>query len=74
MDTVLPFSVFADRAGRIVTLKIGELHADEVRLILDRLQDLDAGRAGLAATREQIATGIARLNAAHAAATASGQL
>ncbi len=26
---VLPFSVFADSQGRIVTLKIGELHADE---------------------------------------------
>ena len=48
MDTVLPFSVFADRTGRIVTLKIGELHADEARLILDRMGDLDAGRIGLA--------------------------
>ena len=26
MDTVFPFTVFADRQGRIVTLKIGELH------------------------------------------------
>ena len=29
MDLVLPFSVFADRNGRVVTLKIGELHPDE---------------------------------------------
>ena len=73
MDTVLPFSVFADRAGRIVTLKIGELQAEEARLILDRMDDLDAGRMGLEAAREQIATGIARLNAVRAAAPVPGQ-
>jgi peroxiredoxin len=73
MDTVLPFSVFADRTGRIVTLKIGELHADEARLILDRMVDLDAGRSGLDATREQIAAGIARLNAARAATPAASR-
>ena len=38
MDTVFPFTVFADRQGRIVTLKIGELHADEARFILDRVE------------------------------------
>ena len=52
MDTVLPFSVFADRTGRIVTLKIGELHADEAEFILARLTDLDQGRMGLDAARE----------------------
>ena len=44
MDTVLPFRVFADARGDIVTLKVGELHPDEARLILDRLRDLDRGR------------------------------
>ena len=73
MDTVLPFSVFADRTGRIVTLKIGELHADEARLILDRMGDLDAGRIGLQAVREQIEAGISRLNAARAAMTAASR-
>jgi thiol-disulfide isomerase/thioredoxin len=29
MDTVFPFSVFTDRKGRIVALKVSELHADE---------------------------------------------
>ena len=66
MDTVLPFSVFADRSGRIITLKVGELHADEAALILDRMSDLDRGRLTLAAAREQIASGIARLSAARA--------
>jgi len=64
MDTVLPFSVFADRAGRVVTLKIGELHPEEAEFILARMLDLDQGRMNLAAAREQISTGIAQLNAA----------
>jgi hypothetical protein len=65
--------VFADRTGRIVTLKVGELHADEARLILDRMADLDAGRTGLDAAREQIASGIARLNAARTAPPAASR-
>jgi thiol-disulfide isomerase/thioredoxin len=62
MDPVLPFSVFADRTGRIVTLKVGELHRDEADFILDRMRELDQGRLSLAAAREQIAAGISRLN------------
>ena len=38
MDTVFPFTVFADRQGRIVTVKVGELHRDEADFILDRPQ------------------------------------
>jgi thiol-disulfide isomerase/thioredoxin len=67
MDTVLPFTVFADGAGRIVTLKVGELHRDEANLILDRMDDLRAGRLDLPNAREQIATGIGRLAGARAA-------
>ena len=62
LDPVLPFSVFADRAGRVIALKVGELHRDDADLILDRMRDLDQGRLTLAAAREQIATGISRLN------------
>ena len=68
MEVVLPFTVFADREGTIVTLKVGELHADEARFILDRLVELDQGRLTLAAAREAIAAGIRRLNAARAGA------
>jgi peroxiredoxin len=68
MDTVLPFSVFVDRRGRVVTLKVGELHRDEADLILDRVRDIDAGTLGLAAARTQIADGVRRLNTARAAA------
>jgi len=52
---VLPFSVFADSQGRIVTLKVGELHADEAGFILDRVRDVDANRVELADARLQIA-------------------
>ena len=55
MDLVLPFSVFADRRGRIVTLKIGELHRDEAEFILGRIADIEAGAIGLADARTQIA-------------------
>lgn len=67
MDTVLPFSVFADRSGRVITLKVGELHADEAGLILDRMSDLDQGRLSLTAAREAIARGMSRLNELRAA-------
>ncbi|MBS0364523.1 MAG: TlpA family protein disulfide reductase [Proteobacteria bacterium] len=54
MDTVLPFTVFSDRSGRIVTVKIGELSRVEANLILDRVHDVDDGRVSLAAAQQQI--------------------
>ena len=66
MDTVLPFSVFADPGGRVVALKVGELHRDEAEFILDRLQEVSRGRLSLPAARQAISEGIARLNAARA--------
>jgi len=66
METVLPFSVFADRHGRIVTLKVGELHRDEAELILDRVRAVDAGTLTLPVAREQISEGVSRLRTAHA--------
>jgi thiol-disulfide isomerase/thioredoxin len=68
VDTVLPFTVFADAQGRIVTLKIGELHRDEATFILARLADVGAGRLSLAAAREQIGEGMRRLAVSRAAA------
>ena len=52
---VLPFSVFVDSQGRIVTLKVGELHSDQAREILDRVRDVDANRLSLTDARSQIA-------------------
>jgi thiol-disulfide isomerase/thioredoxin len=67
MDTVFPFTVFADREGRIIALKPGELRRDELKLILDRMKDLDAGRLSLEDTRAQIGDGLATLASARAA-------
>jgi peroxiredoxin len=68
MDTVFPFTVFADREGRIITLKVGELSGQEASFILDRMRDLDQGRLTLQAAREQIAAGVASMAAERARA------
>ena len=62
---VLPFSVFADSQGRIVTLKVGELHPDQAAAILDRVRDVDANRLSLADARLQIADKLRDLAARH---------
>ena len=54
MDTVFPFTIFADRQHRIVAAKIGELHADEAGFILDRIRDIDLGRLDLKSARALI--------------------
>ena len=66
MDTVFPFTVFADAQGRIVTLKIGELHADEAHLILDEVKAVDSGHSDLAVAKKNIAEGVAALAAKRA--------
>lgn len=66
MDEVFPFSVFVDAQGRIVTLKIGALRADQATLILDRLDDLDQGRIDLDTARREISDGMAKLAVARA--------
>jgi hypothetical protein len=58
--------VFADRQGRIVTLKIGELHPEEGRLILDVVNGIDRGRMDLAEAKKKIGDGIAALAAERA--------
>jgi thiol-disulfide isomerase/thioredoxin len=78
MDTVFPFTVFADRQGRIFTVKVGQLGADEAKVILDGLRDVDTGRADISAARQRIATEMARLNAEEhsreSSAATSGEL
>jgi thiol-disulfide isomerase/thioredoxin len=71
MDTVLPFTVFADPDGRIVTLKVGELHRDEATFILGRLADLAAGKLDLEAARGQIDAEIRRLAVARTGSAGS---
>jgi len=61
MEAVLPFSVFADAAGRIVTLKIGELHREEADFILGQMSLLQRGEVGMAAARARIETRLKEL-------------
>ena len=65
-ETVLPFTVFADREGRVLTIKVGELHQDEAELILARLRDVQTGRLPLGVARTQISAGVAQLREARA--------
>jgi len=74
MEEVFPFSVFVDARGHIVTVKIGELRANQARLILDTLDDLDRGRIDLATARHEIADGMAKLAVAGAQATEKARL
>jgi thiol-disulfide isomerase/thioredoxin len=70
-----PFTFFADSKQRVVAMKLGELHADEADLILDKLMAVDTGRLDLAAARTQITEGMKeiqiRRKAAEAAAAAA---
>jgi thiol-disulfide isomerase/thioredoxin len=61
MAPVFPFSVFADAQGRIVAVKLGELHPDEANLILSRVQALDSGRLSLAQARDEVSSGLREL-------------
>jgi thiol-disulfide isomerase/thioredoxin len=58
MQPNFPFTVFADSKQRLVALKIGELHQEEIDLILDRVLAVDAGKLDLPAAREQISEGL----------------
>ncbi len=68
MQTVLPFSVFADAQGRIVALKIGELHRDEADYILATMRGLAAGTLTLPQARAGIAQRLRELAAERARA------
>jgi thiol-disulfide isomerase/thioredoxin len=68
MEPVLPFTVFVDPGGRIVALKVGELHRDEATFILARLADVGADRMSLQAARGQIEDRMRRLAVSRAAA------
>jgi thiol-disulfide isomerase/thioredoxin len=68
MQTVLPFSVFADAQGRIVALKIGELHRDEADYILTTMRGLAAGTVSLPEAHAGIAQRLRELAAERARA------
>lgn len=70
LDPVLPFSVFSDRQGRIVAVKVGELHADEAEFILARVREVDTGHLTIAVAQQQIADRLRDLAAERARASA----
>jgi thiol-disulfide isomerase/thioredoxin len=57
----LPFTVFADRRGRIVTAHLGELTAAQADLILDAVRRVDAGQASPEAARTSLDAALAAL-------------
>ena len=61
METVFPFTVFVDKQGRIFTVKVGELHRDEAKVILGGLNDVDSGKVEIAAARQQLSAELAKL-------------
>jgi thiol-disulfide isomerase/thioredoxin len=71
MTPAFPFTLFADSQQRIVALKVGELHQDELDLILDRVAAVDSGQQTLPAAREQISEGLKDLATKKALAAAA---
>jgi len=57
----LPATVFTDREGRIVTIHVGELHADQAEVILEVVEDVVAGSLGLDTARDRIRSQLAGL-------------
>lgn len=72
MESVFPFTVFADKQGRILTVKVGELHRDEADVILNSLRDVDSGKTDIAAARQSLSTEMAKLGAERSRRTSSG--
>ncbi|MFO1504186.1 MAG: TlpA disulfide reductase family protein [Steroidobacteraceae bacterium] len=70
MQPNFPFTAFADSKQRLVALKIGELHQEEIDLILDRVLAVDAGKLDLPAAREQISEGLKQIATQRAAEAA----
>jgi len=57
----LPFTVFSDRQGRIVTTHLGELTAAEAALILDAVDRVDAGEVSPQEARTALEAALAAL-------------
>jgi thiol-disulfide isomerase/thioredoxin len=57
----LPFTVFSDRQGRIVTTHLGELTAAEAALILDAVDRVDAGEVSPQDARTALDAALAAL-------------
>ena len=63
----LPFTVFSDRKGRVVTAHLGELTDAEADLILDAVRRVDAGESSPADARTALEAALAALPPTQAA-------
>jgi thiol-disulfide isomerase/thioredoxin len=59
----LPFTVFSDRRGRIVTAHLGELTEPEAALILEAVRHVNAGRRSPEQARRELEAALAALPA-----------
>ncbi|MGH8261991.1 MAG: TlpA family protein disulfide reductase [Steroidobacteraceae bacterium] len=59
-ELALPFTVFLDRRGEVLALRLGQLHEDQAQVILGALTELEAGRIDLAAAQAHVAAGLRR--------------
>jgi hypothetical protein len=60
-EPAFPFSVFTDREGRIVLLKLGELQRPVLDKILARIDEINQNRADIDEVRRGIAADLANL-------------
>jgi thiol-disulfide isomerase/thioredoxin len=56
-----PFTIFTDRAGRVIALHLGELHEPQARAILGAVQQVDAGRWSPDQARAEVRRALASL-------------
>jgi thiol-disulfide isomerase/thioredoxin len=59
----LPFTVFSDRRGRIVTAHLGELTESEAALILEAIRQVNAGKRSPQQARKELDAALAALPA-----------
>ena len=57
----LPYTAFVDKAGRIVTIHLGELHRPEADVILSIVRALDAGEIDLKTAQDRIRTQVPQI-------------
>ncbi len=73
VETVLPFSVFADTQGRGGAVKVGELHREEAEFILSEIGRLDRGEVGMKEAQAAIEARLRELAVQRATAQQTGR-
>ncbi len=58
----LPFTAFVDKAGRIVTIHVGELHRPQADVILSAVRAVDTGEIDLESARNRIRAQVPKIS------------